>query len=132
MVTDANKYIYRLRYRSFVPQNKSPEVWTVTYYYPTYGKCFTPVLDPEIAKKGIKDVMIYTKGDMQVFLHTPGVFHTQKQKESFEVDFGKKVHYKVNHEILKLLTFQNETCIDDPNHNKDKCTHDRLYKVCKT
>ena len=76
--------------------------------------------------------MIYAKGDMQVFLHTPGVFQTQKQKESFEVYFGQKVHYKVNHEMLKLLTFQNETCIDDPNHNKDKCTHGRVYKVCKT
>ena len=106
------------------PYSKNPEVWSVTYGAKKYGKCFTPVLDPEIAKKGIRSIVIVTKGDMNVFLHTPGVFHKKVQMDSFEVWRGTKAYYKVNHEMLKLLTFQNETCIDDPNYNKDKCTHD--------
>ena len=133
VVISPKEYIYRLKYRTFVPDwspnyfSDSP-VWTVTYGPKNYGKCFTPVLDS--GKKGIQEILIHTKGDMRVFLHTPGVFHTQKQKKSFEVYFGTKAQYEVNYEMLKLLMFQNENYIDDPNHNKDKCTHDRVYKVC--
>lgn len=82
-----------------------------------------------MAKKGIQEIIIETKGDMRVFIHNPGVFHTQKQKMSFEVYYNTKVNYQVNYEVLKLLTFKNETCINDPDYDKDKCTHERVYQV---
>ena len=136
-VVNQKEFIHRLRYRSFVP-DWSPkyfsnytgkDVWTVTYTKKSYGKCFTTVVDPDFAKKGIQEVLIHTKGDMRVFIHNPGVFHTLKQKLSFEVYYQTKAEYQVNHEVLKLLTFQNETCIDDPDYDRDKCTHERVYKV---
>ena len=137
-VVNHEKFIYKLKYRSFVP-DWSPEyksetykgepVWKVTYGPKSYGKCFTTVVDPDFAKKGIQEVLIHTKGDMRVFIHNPGVFHTLKQKLSFEVYYQTKAEYQVNHEVLKLLTFKNETCIDDPDYDRDKCTHERVYNV---
>ena len=137
-VVNHAEFIHRLKYRSFVP-DWSPEyfsknyegkpVWKVTYGSKWYGKCFTTVVDPDFAKKGIQEVLIHTKGDMRVFIHNPGVFHTLKQKLSFEVYYQTKAEYQVNHEVLKLLTFKNETCIGDPDYDRDKCTHDRVYQV---
>ena len=136
VVVDPNEYIYQLGYKNYAFEwtpmynySMYPETWTITYGPRTYGKCFTPVLDPEITKKGLNRIDIRTKGDMRVYIHNPGVFYTEKQKKSFEVYFGTRTTYNVDYELLKLLTFQNETCIDDPTYNRDKCTHKRVYEV---
>ena len=74
VVVDPKEYIYQLQYRTSdlewsptYDYNMHPETWTIRYGPRTYGKCFTPVLDPEMTKKGINRINIRTKGDMRFY-----------------------------------------------------------------
>ena len=137
-MVDPKEYIIWLRYLNYNNEwsptydySIHPETWKVTYGLQHLGKCFTPILDPEMIKKGIRWILIKMKSDMRVYVHNPGVFHTKKSLGSFQVYYGTRAHWDINYKLLKLLTFHNETCIDDPMYNRDQCTHERVYKVIK-
>ena len=75
-------------------------------------------------RKGIKKITIYAKASIKISFMTPGTYLTAKVQNKLKIYAGKKVNFKVVHQVYDMIDFGGEKCIASDDYSKDLCTQE--------
>ena len=95
--------------------------WTRSVYL-LYGLCYSLHTPKEIKEKGIRDVAIYLKQNVLVFVHSHGIWKrsalTQAQLPG---TMGKPSMAKISYTVYHLLDYHDERCDNSDSYSLDDC-----------
>ena len=75
-------------------------------------------------RKGIKKITIYAKTSIKISFMTPGTYLTAKVQNKLKIYAGKKVNFKVIHQVYDMIDYGGKICNHDLNYSKDFCSQE--------
>ena len=99
---------------------------------PPYGPdkiCFTMTLPDGIINEGISSIEFESEPFQKLYIHQKGLFHTDMTGSSPAGLYSEFSKMTVEHEILKVLNYDGELCINNASYSYDQCRQDIIFKV---
>ena len=95
--------------------------------------CFTLKYPRSLSKGALAtlDIESYADYDLEVFIHSPGMFQLSKRSDLTKVVLksGNASEYKVNYESFDLLDYDGQPCNDSIHYRFDICKAEFANKV---
>lgn len=105
--------------------------WKNITPYGSKRRCFRMIIPKKIVMEGISKIEFHSKPFHKLYVHQNGLFRSDMAGSSpvaYHNDFSKAV---VTHEILELLDYGGDECIDNIDYEYDSCRHEYIYQVYK-
>lgn len=98
------------------------------------GQCWTMNLPLNIIQRGIFQIQFSTLDNTsyELYIHGPGAFLTDLPNGSPSMILESPVHIEnlpVNHEVIRLLDYDGDQCIQDDRYELDQCRDNHIIKV---
>ena len=114
---------------NFTFENVSESLQWATPPYGQDKKCFTMTLPNSITTEGISSIEFESEPFQKLYIHQKGLFHTDMTGSSPAGLYSEFSKMTVEHEILNVLNYDGELCIDNTNYSYDQCRQDIIFKV---
>ena len=94
-----------------------------------YRKCFRIIIPKKIAIEGIGSVMFKSKPFYKLYVHQHGLLRSN-MAGSFPVSYYNEFSkLTVTHEILELLDYAGDICINNKDYEYDRCRQNYIFQV---
>ena len=93
--------------------------------WPTFGRCHTLRIKPNIKSLTVMGLAITTKLSNYIYVHHDGQFLSNSRPPKVQVGIGQKLYVNVNHNMVYAMANPYKkhgmNCSDDNNHGLDHC-----------
>ena len=104
--------------------------WEKNVPYGSERRCFSMSVPKKIVTEGIASIEFLSKPFYKLYVHQKGLFRADMAGSSVVVyydDFSKVI---VFHQILELLDYGEDDCIDSRDYEYDMCRQNYIFQVC--
>ena len=114
---------------------KSKEISISPIIEKDHGKCYSLTFSKDILKHGIDEIIFKTEPNtkiaLEIFLHQPGLLFTDEPSAypMFQINSTFDTIIDVEHEIIQLLTYDNQPCNDSISYDLHDCREKWTHKV---
>ena len=103
--------------------------WEKNVPYGSERRCFSMSVPKKIVTEGISSIEFLSKPFYKLYVHQKGLFRSDMAGSSVVVyynDFSKVI---VFHQILELLDYGGDECIDNSDYEYDICRQNYIFQV---
>lgn len=93
-----------------------------------FGRCYHLEHSKTINARSISEIVIQFKQDVEVFVHSPGIWKSTVQLISKEILPGVRNFLMIRHDGFHMLDYLGEPCIVDEAYDFDECNAKELDK----
>ena len=92
-------------------------------------KCFRIIIPKKIATEGIASIRFHSKPFLMLYVHQNGLFRSNMAGSSPKAYYNEFYKMTVTHEVLELLDYGGDKCMDNNDYEYDMCRQNYIFQV---
>ena len=92
-------------------------------------KCFRMIIPKKIVIEGIIYITFHSKAFSQIYLHQNGLFFSNMAGSSPKAYYHEFSKMTVMHEVVELIDYAGEECINNKDYEYDMCRQNYIFQV---
>ena len=103
--------------------------WKNIVPYKSYLRCFRMIIPKNIVIEGIAFIKFQSKPFFKLHVHQKGLLRSNMAGSSPKAYYNECSSMTVTHEILELLDYAGEKCMDNKGYEYDMCRQNYIFQV---
>ena len=103
--------------------------WKNIVPYKSYLRCFRMIIPKNIVIEGIAFIKFQSKPFFKLHVHQKGLLRSNMAGSSPKAYYNEHSSMTVTHEILELLDYAGEKCMDNKDYEYDMCRQNYIFQV---